>query len=158
MRLERVISYPPIKYAQSVIARVVGNIHFPQGVGVCRRKFCRGQGGFLLETHLLLGICFWREAPEAGVGPDRWAGKRGLIPHQHIRVHDPTTPDTRLVQRIEKFFTPLVAKKYIPSVVAATHHVIHRTLVFNSYRPRHAQQSSWGSPPCQSTIHGLTPL
>ena len=27
----------------------------------------------------LLGICFWREAPEAGVGPDRRAGKWGLI-------------------------------------------------------------------------------
>ena len=25
----------------------------------------------------LLGICFWREAPEAVVGPDRRAGKRG---------------------------------------------------------------------------------
>jgi len=29
---------------------------------------------------MLLGICFWREAPGAAVGPDRRAGKRGLIP------------------------------------------------------------------------------
>jgi hypothetical protein len=27
---------------------------------------------------LLLGICFWREAPETAVGADRRAGKRGL--------------------------------------------------------------------------------
>ena len=27
---------------------------------------------------LLLGICFWREAPRAAVGPDRRAGKWGL--------------------------------------------------------------------------------
>jgi hypothetical protein len=26
----------------------------------------------------LLGICFWREAPEKAVGPDRRAGKRGV--------------------------------------------------------------------------------
>jgi len=26
----------------------------------------------------LLGICFWREAPETAVGPDRRAGNRGL--------------------------------------------------------------------------------
>ena len=26
----------------------------------------------------LLGICFWRDAPETAVGPDRRAGKRGL--------------------------------------------------------------------------------
>ncbi len=28
--------------------------------------------------NLLLGICFWREAPETAVGPDRRAGKWGL--------------------------------------------------------------------------------
>jgi hypothetical protein len=28
---------------------------------------------------LLLGICFWREAPETAVGADRRAGKRGLV-------------------------------------------------------------------------------
>ena len=28
----------------------------------------------------MLGICFWRVAPELAVGPDRRAGKRGLIP------------------------------------------------------------------------------
>ena len=27
---------------------------------------------------MLLGICFWREAPETAVGADRRAGKRGL--------------------------------------------------------------------------------
>ena len=29
--------------------------------------------------NLLLGICFWREAPESAVGPDRRVGIRGLI-------------------------------------------------------------------------------
>ena len=27
----------------------------------------------------LLGICFWREAPETALGEDRRAGKRGLV-------------------------------------------------------------------------------
>jgi DNA-directed RNA polymerase subunit beta' len=35
----------------------------------------------------LLGVCFWREAPEAAVGPDRKAEKRGLF-SPHIRVMD----------------------------------------------------------------------
>ncbi len=39
-----------------------------------------GGGGFIEEQDLrwLLGICFWREAPETAVGADRRAGKRGL--------------------------------------------------------------------------------
>ena len=33
-----------------------------------------------LTAMVLLGICFWREVPEAAVGPDRRAGKRGVDP------------------------------------------------------------------------------
>ena len=41
----------------------------------------------------LLGICFWRDAPETAVGPDRRAGKRGLFRATSMKApssgHDP---------------------------------------------------------------------
>ncbi len=35
-------------------------------------------------TNLIAGICFWREAPEPAVGPDRRAGEEGLIPKVEV--------------------------------------------------------------------------
>jgi hypothetical protein len=45
--------------------------------------------------------------------------------------------------RDRQFFTHTdlcISKENIPPIVAATHHMIHRTLVFNTYWPRHTQQ------------------
>ena len=42
-----------------------------------------------------LGICFWREAPRAVVGPDRRAGKRGLHGQEmKSECYIPTVIDT----------------------------------------------------------------
>jgi hypothetical protein len=54
------------------------------GVQICRELAVStqvyGKGGAKKKQQnaMLLGICFWREAPETAVGADRRAGKRGL--------------------------------------------------------------------------------
>ena len=43
------------------------------------RRALAGDGVVVHVEALVLGICFWREAPETAVGADRRAGKRGVI-------------------------------------------------------------------------------
>jgi hypothetical protein len=49
------------------------------------------EGGTHLELNVvkLLGNCFVGEAPEAAVGPDRRAGKWGLVWKQMEEIHEP---------------------------------------------------------------------
>jgi hypothetical protein len=64
---------------------------------------------------LLLGICFWREAPETAVGADRRAGKRGLraLRPGRVPVHAPA-PHGRQVRRIKRDETRLPGRLHVP--------------------------------------------
>ncbi len=78
-----------------------------------------------------------------------------MVPHQHIGMHKPASAAACLVECIEELFSTIITKEYITPIVATTHHMIHRSRVFNPYRPRHTQQSIRALLLRQSTIHGL---
>ena len=95
------------------------------------------------ERGKLLGICFWREAPETAAGPDRRAGKWGLsLPAAPIARIPPAVarrpPNAGIAQLVEQLAFNQLARGSSPCPRINSH---HRTLP----RPGPPVRTRWAS-------------
>lgn len=64
-----------------------------------------------------------------------------MIAHQHITVNPKPRPFAQLPQGLQKQFAVLLPSKNRLPPVPSAHHVIHRSLIFDSYASWHARLS-----------------